>query len=112
MDALWFGQQDWSAGCTEKLQRFFCEQVPNHDYRVYRLDGTALDRCALHPIAITATNAEAALANDSAYAEECVRLFWETPLRLGVRRYYDNCLYLFALLALSGNYRIYFPKNQ
>ncbi len=112
MDALWFGQQDWSAGCTEKLQRFFCEQVPNHDYHVYRLDGTALDRRALHPIAITATNAEAALANDSTYAEECVRLFWETPLRLGVRRYYDNCLYLFALLALSGNYRIYFPKNQ
>ena len=40
-------------------------------------------------------------------ALRCVRQFWETPLRKGDRRYYDNCLYMFAFLALSGNYRIY-----
>ena len=33
--------------------------------------------------------------------------FWNTPLRKGDRRYYDNFLYLFAFLALSGEYRIY-----
>ena len=38
---------------------------------------------------------------------EWVRRFWETPLRQGDRRYYDNCLYFFALLALSGKYRIW-----
>ena len=27
--------------------------------------------------------------------------------RKGRRRYYDNCLYFFCLLMLTGNYRIY-----
>ena len=41
------------------------------------------------------------------YAKQCVEKFWNTPLRTGDRRYYDNFLYMFAMLALSGNYRIY-----
>ena len=36
-----------------------------------------------------------------------VKKFWETPLRTGKRRYYDNCLYMFAFLALAGKYRIW-----
>ena len=44
---------------------------------------------------------------DGPNAEVCVRRFWNTPLRDGPRRYYDNCLYFFALLALSGRYRIW-----
>ena len=40
-------------------------------------------------------------------ARRWVEWLWNQPLRRGGRRYYDNCLYLFALLALSGNYRIY-----
>lgn len=44
---------------------------------------------------------------DGSNAEVCVRRFWNTPLRDGPRRYYDNCLYFFALLALSGRYRIW-----
>ena len=46
--------------------------------------------------------------------EESVRIakkwleeFFRMPLREGNRRYYDNCLYFFAFLALSGNYRIW-----
>lgn len=48
-------------------------------------------------------------AGDSGWgvAKQWVEWLWNQPLRKGVRRYYDNCLYLFALLALSGNYRIY-----
>ena len=74
---------------------------------VYELDGAILEEKALHPVAILATNAQASLAGSGKYRKECVDLFWNTPLRKGDRRYYDNCLYLFALLALSGNYRIY-----
>lgn len=62
---------------------------------------------ALHPVGLLATNAMASLASDGPEAEHFVRLFWDTPLRTGQRRYYDNCLYFFSLLALSGNYRIY-----
>lgn len=45
--------------------------------------------------------------SDFAVAKKWVEWFWNQPMRKGVRRYYDNCLYMFALLALSGNYRIY-----
>ena len=45
--------------------------------------------------------------SDSAYAiaGRWVEWFWNQPLRKGGRRYYDNCLYIFALLALAGRYR-------
>ena len=42
-----------------------------------------------------------------ALAAEWVERFWNEPLRTGDRRYYDNCLYLFAFLALSGRYRVW-----
>ena len=74
---------------------------------MYEIDGTVIDEPALHPVAIIATNACASLAANGKYQKECVELFYNTPLRTRERRYYDNCLYLFASLALSGNYRIY-----
>ena len=82
------------------------------------MDGTALEQEALHPIGILATTAQAALAVEGpltldskdetkALAAEWVDRFWKEPMRKGNRRYYDNCLYLFAFLALSGNYRMW-----
>ena len=107
LDAVWFGGAPWAREEANRLQKFFCESVRNNDRAIYEVDGTVLSLPALHPVAITATNAAASLAADGPWAEECVRRFWETPLRTGERRYYDNCLYFFAFLALGGNYRIY-----
>jgi oligosaccharide reducing-end xylanase len=53
------------------------------------------------PISLTSPDQTKALA------AQWVSRFWKEPLRKGDRRYYDNCLYLFAFLALSGNYRMY-----
>ena len=61
----------------------------------------------LHPVAITATVAQSTLAAINPLSREWIEKFWNTPMRTGVRRYYDNCLYFFAFLALSGNYRIW-----
>lgn len=105
LDYLWFGADGWQCENADRIQRFFCEKG-NTD-RVYLIDGTPLDLPALHPAAVIATNAQASLAAKGGYASACVKRFWETPLRKGDRRYYDNCLYFFALLALSGKYRIY-----
>lgn len=38
-------------------------------------------------------------------ARAWVHMLWNTPMRVGRRRYYDNFLYAFAILALSGQYR-------
>lgn len=59
-----------------------------------------------HKCAERRENSEA-IESDWSVAKRWVEWFWNQPLRKGGRRYYDNCLYLFALLALSGNYRIW-----
>ena len=113
LDYEWFGKEQgeaWECEVARNLQYFFCETAAHKPDAVYSIDGEILADKALHPLAIIATNAQASLALEaplSANARTCVKLFWETPLRKGGRRYYDNCLYMFALLALSGNYRIW-----
>lgn len=83
------------------------EDCRNDSYHIYELDGRIAGERALHPFAITATTAQGSLAAEGELAREWVERFWNMPLRTGERRYYDNCLYIFAFLALSGNYRIW-----
>ncbi|OOM78779.1 reducing end xylose-releasing exo-oligoxylanase [Clostridium puniceum] len=103
----WFENSKWECECSDKIQTFFCEAVKGKADLVYEIDGTIIEEKALHPVAIIATNAMASLASKGKYRKKCVDLFWNTPLRTGERRYYDNCLYVFAFLALSGNYKIW-----
>jgi len=103
----WFENSTWECECADKIQTFFCETVKGKADLVYEIDGIIIEEKALHPVAIIATNAMASLASKGKYRKESVDLFWNTPLRTGERRYYDNCLYLFAFLALSGNYKIW-----
>jgi oligosaccharide reducing-end xylanase len=107
LDYLWFAADEWECENADRIQTFFCEHERGKMDGVYLIDGTLLEEPARHPVAIVATNAQASLASRGAYAKECVKRFWETPLRMGGRRYYDNCLYLFAMLALSGKYRVW-----
>ena len=103
---------------AERLQYTLGIVNRENPFVVYEKDGTPIDQKALHPLAILVTTAQASLAVDGplsadqedpvkVLAAEWVERFWEEPLRTGDRRYYDNCLYLFAFLALSGHYRIY-----
>ena len=92
----------------KRFLEFFCETAgEEHQDGIFAIDGTVIPGKALHPVAMTAVNAQAGLLVQNEHALACVRKFWNTPLRTGNRRYYDNCLYFFAFLALSGNYRIY-----
>lgn len=112
LDACWFGPEEALGDIVDRLQTFFSEHAKPQEYHNYKMDGTALDMPALHPVAIIATNAAGSLAIDDAwegrgkYAKQWVKDFWELPLRTGDRRYYDNCLYFFCLLMLAGRYRI------
>ncbi|HEX7056133.1 MAG TPA: glycosyl hydrolase family 8 [Bacilli bacterium] len=106
LDCAWFGVKEWERETANKIQSFFADKDPN-DYRRYTIAGEALADKSLHPVGLLATNAMASLAADGPHSRACVELFWNTPVRTGERRYYDNCLYMFALLALSGRYRIW-----
>ena len=106
LDTLWFGRKEALARIAANLQDYF-HGIPERDYRAYQIDGTPTEEPAMHPVAITAVLGAASIASESAYADEYLRAFWQTPLRTGKRRYYDNCLYFFSLLMLAGMYRIY-----
>ncbi|WP_084822036.1 glycosyl hydrolase family 8 [Bacillus sp. SA1-12] len=111
LDYEWFRGDKWETEEANKIQAFFADKHPN-DYRRYTIEGRPFDEKSLHPVGLIATNAMASLAAiDGLNARKMVDLFWNTPVRKGKRRYYDNCLYMFSMLALSGNYKIWFPRS-
>lgn len=109
LDYEWFGEDNGQRAAAERIQEYLISDMRKDTYHVYEIDGRIAEDTPLHPVAITATIAQASLAVDNAAiaAKEWVECFWKLPLRTGERRYYDNCLYFFAFLALSGNYRIW-----
>ncbi len=108
LDYEWFGTDEGQRGVADRIQDFLMEDCRKGRYYIYEVDGSiAVEEFVLHPVAITATVAQASLASKSEHCQEWVETFWKLPLRTGARRYYDNCLYFFAFLALSGNYRIW-----
>ena len=106
LDRIWFGPDPALEQVVTKLQDFFAEQ-DMEDLRAYELDGTPQSEPAMHPTAIRAVLGAASAASRSASRERFLREFAQLPMRRGNRRYYDNCLYFFCLLMLTGNYRIY-----
>lgn len=107
LDYEWFGIDVGQRAAADRIQAFLIEDCRNDSYHIYEVDGRIAGEKALHPFAITATTAQASLAAEGELAREWVERFWNMPLRTGERRYYDNCLYIFAFLALSGKYRIW-----
>ncbi len=106
LDYEWFGVDCGQTAAADNIQKYLIEDARKDDYHIYEVDGRMAGSKALHPVAITATVAQASLAADNSYTKEWIERFFNLPMRTGDRRYYDNCLYFFAFLALSGNYRI------
>lgn len=133
LDYAWFQTDIDQTQAVSRLQYTLGVINKENPYMTYEVDGTVLDQEALHPVGLLATTAEGSLAvlkkpldldlqqlagnflEDRSICESdeerlalwWIKTFWETPLRTGKRRYYDNCLYMFAFLALAGKYRIW-----
>ena len=107
LDHLWMGETQDMDLVAENLQKFIYENTQSGVYGSYMLDGTPFPEPAMHPVAITATLATASIASDGPYKDAFIQRLWDTPLRKGVRRYYDNCLYFFCFLMLCGEYKMY-----
>ena len=112
LDALWCGKTPELSKIAANIINFF-DGKKEDELKDYLIDGRELKKKARHPIGLIATVAEAALAVDEndetavKKARAAVERLWNTPMRVGRRRYYDNCLYFFAILALSGKYQMY-----
>lgn len=107
LDYEWFGVDRGQCAAADRIQRFLLEDARKGSYHIYEVDGRVAAEGLRHPLGLPATVAQAALAAKSEISLEWVRLLWEMPMRTGKYRYYDNCLYVFAFLALSGHYRIW-----
>ena len=112
LDNIWDGGRDkdyglWSSSIAAKLQDFFGSKDEEGFNTVYTTDGRKTEEKVLHPAGLLATITQASLISSSPSSLEWVHIFWDTPMRTGKRRYYDNCLHMFAVLALSGQYRIW-----
>ncbi|MFU0826320.1 MAG: Reducing end xylose-releasing exo-oligoxylanase [Lachnoclostridium sp.] len=107
LDYQWFGEDKGQCAAAKSIQRFLIDYARKNSYHIFEVDGKIAQETVLHPVAITATVAQSVLAAETEYSKEWVERFWNTPMRSDERRYYDNCLYFFAFLALSGNYRIW-----
>lgn len=105
LDTLWNGKTQALSDIATHIQDFFAHELPEENYRAYDMDGTRWEEPAMHPVAITAVNAAGSIASESDTANMWLERFWHLPMRKGERRYYDNCLYFFALLMLSGHYQ-------
>ena len=97
----------WSSCTASKLQHFFDNKYKEGFDIVYTTDGRETEEKVLHPAGLLATVAQASLISSDISALKWVHIFWNMPMRTGERRYYDNCLYMFAVLALSGQYKIW-----
>ena len=108
LDAAWFGKTYSLSLAVERLQRFLSEKAEEGSFHCYSIEGKIVRVPEiLHPIGLIATTAAGSLAARGPERLEWVREFWNTPLRQGERRYYDNCLYFFSLLMLAGEYKVY-----
>ena len=107
LDYEWFGVDLGQRAAADRIQKFLLANLHSGEYHIWETDGRIAQTGVLHPLGIPATVAQASLAAKEPQAMEWVKAFFEMPMRDGVRRYYDNCLYVFAYLALSGNYRIW-----
>ena len=106
LDRVWFGAEQELDEIETRIQDFFARQDMD-DLRAYELDGKAQSEPAMHPVAIMAVLGAASIGSHSRARRRFLEQFAALPMRKGVRRYYDNCLYFFCLLMLTGNYKIY-----
>lgn len=118
LDWEWFGRDEGQRGAAGRLMYTLGVVNADDPFATYTVSGERTGQPALHPVGMLAATAQGALTvaaplspgspdPANALAAEWVLRFWREPMRKGGRRYYDNCLYFFAFLALSGNYRMY-----
>lgn len=112
MDYYWWQIDPWQITYANRLQRFFESEGIDAYASLYELDGTPYENNSDHSPGLVAMNAMAGLAADQQVAWEFIDALWNTPVPTGKYRYYDGCLYMFAMLALSGNYKIYCPAGE
>jgi oligosaccharide reducing-end xylanase len=114
MDWAWMMQPGTQMQArADSLVSFFHSKGVSEYLGLWNVDGTG--GSGHHSPGLIAMNAVATLATTEAVgdkARDMVEELWNTQLPTGKYRYYDGLLYTFALLHLSGEYKIHQPKDN
>jgi oligosaccharide reducing-end xylanase len=117
VDWSWWHKAPAEQQLSDLIQSFFAAQGIDTYGPVYTLDGKPTSpRKGVtpedHAAGLVGTNAVAGLAaTDKARARQFTEALWNTPIPSGQGRYYDGMLYLMSFMHLSGEYRIWGPKQ-
>lgn len=106
LDSEWNGRDPVLTERLQQLQKFFATTANGLESHVFAVNGQDTGKIIRHPVGLMATLAATSLGvPDTPNAHYFVEQFWNLPMRTGELRYYDNFLYAFSFLALSGHYR-------
>lgn len=84
LDYEWFAKDEWESENVDRFLNFFCDTVQEKDRDgIFLTDGTILEGKALHPVAMTAVNAQAALASDQKSISLCPPFLGDTASHWG-----------------------------
>ena len=107
VDWAWWRADPRARARSDKLLAFFDSVGPSYG-TLFELDGTSTNHSASP--GLMAMNAVAALsATDTALADSFVGTLWRIAVPNGDYRYYTGMLYMFAMLHVSGQFKIYDP---
>jgi oligosaccharide reducing-end xylanase len=110
VDYAWFAADSWQVETIDRQLGFFYDLGIGAYTSRFTIAGEPAN--PQHRAGgLIAMNAVGGLAASTDTKWEFIEEFWNTPIPSGQWRYYDGLLYTFALLQLSGNFRIYAPPS-
>lgn len=106
IDSIWWNKDSWQRNTWNDNYLGFFEGKGVSSYKaLYAIDGS--NPSGDHSPGLVAMNATAALISNDARAWLFVEDLWNITPTTGTYRYYDGCLYMFGMLAVSGKYQIW-----
>lgn len=108
MDYAWFSQDPRMKTQVEKYHTFFTNYLgPNNvTQSLFQVNGSGASGGG--STALTATLASGAMASDASNKATYVNNLWNVPQQEGQYRYYQESVYLLALLNVAGKYHYAF----
>lgn len=120
LDCEWFKTDIGQCEIVKKILHWIGEEYKEKPCAFFEVDGKPVEETNYGNIdtALLAATAQGILALEGPItkaaedpgirlAAEWADMFWDRKLSTGQWRYYGNCLYMMAFLALSGKYRIW-----
>ena len=111
MDNHWFNVDSRQQELADRMIDFFTDEHTRkgQNYAVHEMNGEIASKWA--SAGQNAMNGTAAMITASSEAAEFTKRLWKQPVPTGKWRYYDGLLYMFAVLQMSGEYKIYGPTD-